>query len=309
MKKRIRIMLSFLLVLSIVSSYTVAFALEPQIFVRDEILAASGDSGSGRLNFEDGSFVDWKYNITDSSVTSDWIYSNGKQEHFVTKLSSGQTIRTVKENSTSKTTVEYNRDIADAYQNQTSQIQPNFTTSYVNIGSVTYNYDTITNETLVLSVKAKQVSVHNDKAYTVNGEAYDTISSVVQDLASLLSIAKIVPSWILAYRIVSDLLSFNFVNGIVKAAFTEDVRIKGNDYRISVSDAASGNVKEFDGSRYRVTSPGNLNGKLMSIDYYPQFIADKDLSVANSLFIEFRGFGVNPGVNKWNVVRVVDSNT
>lgn len=275
-----------------------------------ETIVGLKDEAIERMTFENGTYVDYYFDITDEKVHSYWEYSDGRKEEYITDLSNGHTEYMLTDNAKTEESFYEIPEIAQsAEDSNTSKPIMRFPAAYTNIGSLVYNYDTITNETLTLTVKAKQNALFNDHEYIIRGDAYDSISKVTQIITSIFAAAHFGKAAAIATCIVNQLSGNVFVNGALKAALTEKVRVKGNDYGISVYDAKSGNTKTFTGSTYRVISSTRSYNKLLKIDYYGQFIADRDTSVANDLFIEFRGFGVNPGVKKWNVTRTVDSNT
>ena len=188
-----------------------------------------------------------------------------------------------------------------------SEISINSMSSWRSLGTLEYKdyftpYGTLQNE-LQLWYKYENVP---DEVYTINGEQYDMVSTIVS-----LTIAFLVGEGVVFFaagklsptigNLISSILGYYGVsvsNGKIKEAFTETVSVDATYYELKAYSPYTGVTKSgFDGGRYYVkTTTSSAFREYVYDGYYKQFITKQDIGPALWLFNEFYSYSF-PGVN------------
>lgn len=153
-----------------------------------------------------------------------------------------------------------------------------------------------------LNIYATKEGSSSDE-FTVNGEAYDTVSFCVGLVISFFTGAGFAAK--LGESIGSDILSYLIgegityaVDGVIRKSFTEKFYTYATYYTLEAIDPELGTSKEFYGEMHKVNHPKTGYNEYYYDGYYPQFLKEKDNTVAYWLYTDFWAFDY-PGVKNY----------
>jgi len=139
--------------------------------------------------------------------------------------------------------------------------------------------------------------------FTVNGEAYDTVSFCVGLVISFFTgagfaakLGESIGNGVLSYLIGEGVTYV--VDGVIREKFTEKFYTYATYYTLEAIDPELGTSKEFYGEMHKVTHPKTGYKEYYYDGYYPQFLKENDNTVAYWLYTDFWAFNY-PGVKKY----------
>ena len=241
-------------------------------------------------------YVELTYDATDNTiVTADskakWTFDLNTEEVIREDLNTGEVLCKTVELPTS---------------NMAPETRPAATNTYVYAGRVYYNpYIAPSGDSYDCSLEIYGAEIGSgDDEFTVNGDAYDTVSGVIGLITAALAgvglsldIAEIVGSSILGYLIEEGIGAIT--DDVIKEAFTETFYTDATYYSLKAVDPDLDTFRVYDdGVMHHVRSQKAGYNEYYYEGYYPQFLQEEDTAVAYWLYTDFWGFDY-PGVDRF----------
>lgn len=140
----------------------------------------------------------------------------------------------------------------------------------------------------------------------INAARGQSIQWLVQEIISWGETAGIFVLVSLASNIVSAMVAegvLAVVNKVIESVASPTLVVTGMDYDIKATEPVGGGIVETEGSYFECVAGSKMN-KIFTEGYYPQFIKQKDKSIASTFFSYFRDGGYD-GVEKFSATITV----
>lgn len=182
-----------------------------------------------------------------------------------------------------------------------------FSTSYVDIGSIIFNTDSV-GVTYNVSIQCKEISHQYNTQYNLN----EVLTQSTQYLVTCL-ISYLAPlSWLSSKRLIAQNLVNSLIeNGIITVGTNEIIEALTANYvegYITKYDVKFENQYGAGGGDIGTTLYFKVPGtNFYTLEYdsmYPQFLKNRDTDLARIIYFNYDG-GAFPGVRSWNATKTV----